>query len=156
MSRLHNRFGAYRAVVLGLTTMVLTTACSPDPTEVVVEPERAETCSDLVPTGTALAVQLLAAIESIPIEVLIGDTPPEGPFAELLSIGRQFDAKADSLGCDPGELNAEIMQAVGARPEPGSFAGVLLLDIMQGSSADRGPSTDSVPLTDDSVPPTGD
>jgi len=155
MSKLRGRSGAHRAVALGLATMILTAACSPDPIEVVVEPERAVTCSDLVPTGTALAVQLLAAIESIPIEVLIGDAPPEGPFAELLSIGRQFDAKADSLGCDPIELNAEIMQAVGERPEPGSFAGVLLLEIMLGASSDdvgqsgSDPPTDSQPPADD-------
>ncbi len=140
------RFGAKRATVALVAAAALAlSACSPDPIEVVVEPERAETCSDLIPTGTALAVQLLAAIESIPIDVLTGDAPAQGPFAELLSIGRQFDAKADSLGCDPAELNAEIMAAVGERPEPGSFAGVLLLEIMQGEmdaeSADSDPPT---------------
>ena len=151
MSDSRRRFGASRSTVLALTAgALLLGACSPDPIEVVVEPERAETCSDLIPTGTALAVQLLAAIESIPIDVLTGDAPAQGPFSELLSIGRQFDAKADSLGCDPAELNAEIMAAVGERPEPGSFAGVLLLEIMQGTTdaAPEDPDTD-LPAVDE-------
>ncbi len=140
--------GAFRSIALVAAAALALSACSPDPIEVVVEPERAETCSDLIPTGTALAVQLLAAIESIPIDVLTGDAPAQGQFAELLSIGRQFDAKADSLGCDPAELNAEIMAAVGERPEPGSFAGVLLLEIMQGEK-DIEPADSDPPSADD-------
>ena len=144
MSNPLSRSGAFRSVAAAGAIVMLLAACSPDPIEVVVEPARAESCDDLVPTGTALAVQLLAAIETIPIDVLTGDAPAQGAFAELLDIGRQFDAKADSLGCDPAELNAEIMEAVGERPEPGSFAGVLLLEIMQGASseAESEPSTD--------------
>lgn len=150
MSKPRSRFGASHAVAAALAAAVLLGACSPDPIEVAVEPERAETCSDLVPTGTALAVQLLAAIESIPIDVLTGETPADGAFAELLNIGRLFDAKADSLGCDPAQLNAEIMDAVGDRPEPGSFAGVLLLEIMQGISSDPAPQpTESAPPATD-------
>lgn len=143
-----SRSGAFRHVAAAGAVVMLLAACSPDPIEVVVEPERAETCADLVPTGTALAVQLLAAIESIPIDVLTGDAPAQGPFAELLAIGRQFDAKADSLGCDPAELNAEIMAAVGERPEPGSFAGVLLLEIMQGA-VDAEPEDTDLPTSDE-------
>ncbi|MCP3973441.1 MAG: hypothetical protein GY720_02980 [bacterium] len=152
MSDSRRRFGAYRATILLAAAVVLLSACSPDPIEVVVEPERAETCSDLIPTGTALAVQLLAAIESIPIDVLTGDAPAQGQFADLLAIGRQFDAKADSLGCDPSELNAEIMAAVGERPEPGSFAGVLLLEIMQGASPDPELENVDTDTTDTSSP----
>lgn len=149
MSKLRSRSGAPSIFATVLAVALLLGACSPDPIEVAVEPERAQTCSDLVPTGTALAVQLLAAIESIPIDVLTGDAPAEGQFAELLAIGRQFDARAESLGCDPAELNAEIMAAVGERPEPGSFAGVLLLEIMQGEPAEL----EEPPTTE---PPTGD
>ena len=150
MSSVPRRFSRSGALVAGLLALALVAGgCSPDPIEVEVEPERAETCSDLIPTGTALAVQLLAAIEGVPIDVLTGDTPPEGPLAELLAIGEKFDAKADSLGCDPAELNREIMEEVGDRIEPGSFAGVILLEIMQGG-ASGATTTSTEPPSEDS------
>lgn len=90
------------------------------------------TCDDLVPTGVALAVQLLAAIETVPIDVLTGDAPAEGAFADLLDNGRLFDDRVESLGCDPAMLNAEIMAEIEEDVDPTSLAGTLLLEIMQG------------------------
>lgn len=129
--------------------MLLLSACAPDPIEVEVQPEEAQDCGDLIPTGEALAVQLLAAIETVPIDVLTGDTPPEGILADLLDKGRLYDERTISLGCDPAELNAAIMDKVGDDLEPGSLAGVILLEIMQGGAlGDAPPPTTASPETD--------
>jgi len=144
MMRALSRLGVLFVVFVASASLLA--ACSPDLVEVEVEPERAETCDDLIPTGTALAVQLLAAIEAVPIDVLIGEAPAEGPFGELLAIGVEFDAKSASLGCDPEELNASIMEQVGDDVEPGSLAAVLLLQIMQGGSAESAATTTRPPV----------
>lgn len=134
LRRVSATFLAAAVVVLG--------ACSPDPIAVEVEPEEAQSCDDLIPTGEALAVQLLAAIESVPIDVLTGDVPPEGALAELLEKGRLYDERTVGLGCDPAVLNAAIMERVGADLEPGSLAGTILLEIMQGGAlGESGPTT---------------
>lgn len=109
-------------------------ACSPDPIEVEVQPERAQTCDDLIPTGEALAVQLLAALELAPLDVLTGDEPATGELGDLLDKGEQFDTRSDALGCDPAELNAAIMERVGSDLEPNSLAGFILLEIMRGGA----------------------
>lgn len=79
-------------------------------------------------------MQLLAALERVPLDVLTGDVPPEGDLAELLSKGEEFDIRSDALGCDPQLLNAEIMERVGDDLEPNSLAGAILLEIMQGGA----------------------
>jgi len=114
----------------------LVTSCTPDPidVEVEVEVERAVTCEDLVPTGVALAVQLLAAIETVPIDVLTGDAPAEGAFADLLANGRLYDERAETLDCDKAALNTEIMAEIEDDVDPTSLAGTILLEIMQGGS----------------------
>jgi len=122
-------------LALFLVMALLAAACAPDPIEVEVQPEEAQNCGDLVPTGEALAVQLLAAIETVPIDVLTGDQEPEGVLAELLDKGRQYDERTRILGCDPAQLNAAIMERVGDQLEPGSLAGALLLEVMQGGAA---------------------
>ena len=146
MVSLHSRPGASRLVVLLAALAVTMAACSPDPIEVEVQPEEAQDCDDLIPTGEALAVQLLAAIETVPIDVLTGDTPADGVLAELLDKGRQYDRRTTSLGCDPAQLNAEIMERVGDDLKPGSLAGVILLEIMQGGApaVSIAPSTTAV------------
>ncbi|NND04630.1 MAG: hypothetical protein HKN91_17790 [Acidimicrobiia bacterium] len=106
-------------------------ACSPDPIEVEVLPEEAQSCDDLIPTGEALAVQLLAALEAAPLDVITGDQPAEGDLAELLSKGEEFDVRSDALECDPAVLNAAIMERVGDDLEPNSLAGAILLEIMR-------------------------
>jgi len=111
--------------------LLVVAACSPDPIEADVEPARAETCADLIPTGTALAVQLLAAIELTSIDVLTGEEAPQGALADLIEKGRQFDERASSLGCDLAELNVEIMKEVGD-VDSESLAGQILIRIMQG------------------------
>jgi len=138
MSRSLRRRGASRLLLLTVSVLAIAAAaCTPDPieVEVEVEVERAVTCDDLVPTGVALAVQLLAAIETVPIEVLTGDVPAHGAFADLLDSGRLFDDRVESLGCDPVALNVEIMTAIEEDVDPTSLAGTLLLEIMQGVSA---------------------
>ena len=137
MSEVPSRFAASRAFVITVALVaIVATSCTPDPidVEVEVEVERAATCDDLVPTGVALAVQLLAAIETVPIDVLTGDAPAEGAFGDLLDNGRLFDDRAESLGCDPAVLNAEIMAEIEDDVDPTSLAGTLLLEIMQGGS----------------------
>ena len=109
----------------------LLAACTPDPIEVEVLPEEAQSCDDLIPTGEALAVQLLAALEAAPLDVITGDEPAEGDLAELLSKGEEFDARSEALECDPAELNAAIMERVGDDLEPNSLAGAILLEIMR-------------------------
>jgi len=109
-------------------------ACTPDPIEVEVLPEEAQSCDDLIPTGEALAVQLLAALEAAPLDVITGDEPAEGDLAVLLSKGEEFDARSDALDCDPAELNAAIMEKVGDDLEPNSLAGAILLEIMRGGA----------------------
>ena len=106
------------------------TACSPDPIEAEVEPETATSCDELIPTGEALAVQLLAAVESVPIDVLTGDVPPEGQLAELIGKGKLFDERVEALECDPARLNREIMDRIGGALEPDSLAGVILREVM--------------------------
>jgi hypothetical protein len=130
---------------------ILAASCTPDPIDVAVEVEveRAVTCADLIPTGVALAVQLLAAIETVPIDVLTGDAPAQGSFADLLASGRLFDDRAESLGCDPGALNAEIMAEIDDDVNPRSLAGALLLQIMQSGSTPPGEGT-----TSETPPPT--
>lgn len=136
MFNLLNRAAASRALVVTVALVALATAsCTPDPIEVEVEPEKAATCEDLVPTGVALAVQLLAAIETVPIDVLTGDAPAEGPFADLIDKGRQYDDRSDSLGCDPAALNAEIMAEIEDDVDPSSLASTILFEIMQGGSS---------------------
>ena len=115
-------------------------ACSPDPIEAEVEPETATSCDDLIPTGEALAVQLLAAVESVPIEVLTGDEPPEGQLAELFDKGKQFDQRVEVLECDSARLNREIMDRIGGDLEPDSLAGVILREIMLSGG---GPTSDT-------------
>ncbi len=146
MSRFSGRYGASPSLVAAVAcAALLAAACTPDPIDVAVEVEveRAVTCADLVPTGVALAVQLLAAIETVPIDVLTGDAPAEGAFADLLDSGRLFDDRAESLGCDPGELNAEIMAELADDVDPRSLSATLLLEIMQGGSLPPGAATTS-------------
>lgn len=119
--------------------MVIVTSCSPDPIEVEVEPERAQSCDDLIPTGEALAVQLLAAVESVPLDVLTGDEPATGDLADLLAKGREYDTRSRILECDPEALNLAIMERVGDDLDPSSLAGVLLLEIMQGGAGNAPP-----------------
>lgn len=111
----------------------LLVACTPDPIEVEVLPEKAQSCDDLIPTGEALAVQLLAALEAAPLDVITGDEPAEGDLAELLAKGKEFDVRSDALDCDPAALNAAIMERVGDDLEPNSLAGTILLEIMRGA-----------------------
>lgn len=123
-----------RIFFLGGLAAASLAGCTPDPIEVEVQPERAQTCDDLIPTGEALAVQLLAALERVPLDVLTGDEPPEGDLAELLAKGEEFDARSVALDCDPQVLNAAIMERVGDDLEPNSLAGSILLEIMQGGA----------------------
>lgn len=132
-----------RLAVWIVAVALIVSACSPDPIEVVVEPERAQTCDDLIPTGEALAVQLLAALELVPLDVLTGDEPATGDLADLLAKGGEFDSRSDALACDPTELNASIMERVGDDLDPNSLAGVILLEIMRGGA---GPTTANVPI----------
>ena len=122
--------------VVAALVAVLVASCTPDPIDVAVEVEveKAVTCEDLVPTGVALAVQLLAAIETVPIDVLTGDVAAEGPFADLVANGRLFDERVGSLGCDPAALNAEIMAEIEDDVAPNSLASTILFEIMQGGS----------------------
>ena len=109
-------------------------ACTPDPIAVEVLPEEAQSCDDLIPTGEALAVQLLAALEAAPLDVITGDEPATGDLAELLGKGAEFDERVEALECDPTELNTAIMERVGDDLEPNSLAGSILLEIMQGGA----------------------
>jgi len=152
MSVVPSRLAASRGFATSVALFAIVAAsCTPDPIDVVVEVEveRAATCDDLVPTGVALAVQLLAAIETVPIDVLTGDAPAEGAFADLLDSGRLYDERAESLGCDPAALNAEIMAEIEDDVDPTSLAGTLLLEIMQSGSTQPGGST-----TSEGAPPT--
>lgn len=115
-----------------LVLFSLLAACTPDPIEVEVLPEEAQSCDDLIPTGEALAVQLLAALEAAPLDVITGDQPAEGDLAELLAKGKEFDSRSQTLDCDPAALNAAIMERVGDDLEPNSLAGAILLEIMRG------------------------
>ena len=138
MSIVASGLGASRALLVSVAVFaVIAASCTTDPieVEVEVEVERAVTCEDLVPTGVALAVQLLAAIETVPIDVLTGDAPAEGAFGDLLDSGQLFDDRVESLGCDPAELNAEIMAEIEDDVDPTSLAGTLLLEIMQGGAS---------------------
>ncbi len=146
MSRFPGPYGASRSLAAAVAVAALLAAsCTPDPIDVAVEVEveKAVTCADLVPTGVALAVQLLAAIETVPIDVLTGDAPADGAFADLLDSGRLFDDRAVSLGCDPGDLNAEIMAELADDVDPRSLSATLLLEIMQGGSVQPGAATTS-------------
>ena len=116
----------------------LLAACTPDPIEVEVLPEEAQSCDDLIPTGEALAVQLLAALEAAPLDVITGDQPAEGDLAELLAKGEEFDVRSVALECDPVALNAAIMERVGDDLEPNSLAGSILLEIMRGGAPGAG------------------
>jgi len=127
-----------RSTVAAASLLMLLASCAPDPIEVEVQPAEAQDCGDLIPTGEALAVQLLAAIETVPIDVLTGDTPPDGILADLLDKGRLYDERTISLGCDPAELNAAIMEEIGDDLEPGSLASAILLEIMQGGALGGG------------------
>lgn len=138
-----------RSIVAAAALMLPLASCAPDPIEVEVQPEEAQDCGDLIPTGEALAVQLLAAIETVPIDVLTGDTPPDGILADLLDKGRLYDERTLSLGCDPAELNAAIMEKVGDDLEPGSLAGAILLEIMQGGALGDGLSVPASPTGSD-------
>lgn len=124
----------YRLAGWLVMAALVVSACSPDPIEVVVEPERAQTCEDLIPTGEALAVQLLAALELVPLDVLTGDEPASGDLAALFAKGEEFDSRSAALGCDPTELNVAIMERVGDDLDPNSLAGVILLEIMRGGA----------------------
>lgn len=125
-------FNRFAAPSLVLVFALWLGGCSPDPIEVEVQPEEAQSCDDLVPTGEALAVQLLAALEAAPLDVITGDVPAQGDLGNLLAKGAEFDRRADILECDPDELNAQIMERVGDDLEPNSLAGSILLKIMRG------------------------
>lgn len=125
-------FNRFAAPSLVLVFALWLGGCSPDPIEVEVQPEEAQSCDDLVPTGEALAVQLLAALEAAPLDVITGDVPAQGDLGNLLAKGAEFDRRAAILECDPDELNAQIMERVGDDLEPNSLAGSILLEIMRG------------------------
>jgi len=127
----HSRRWLATAIVL----LPLLAACTPDPIAVEVLPEEAQSCDDLIPTGEALAVQLLAALEAAPLDVITGDQPAEGDLAELLDKGEEFDVRSQALQCDPIALNAAIMERVGDDLEPNSLAGSILLEIMRGGAS---------------------
>jgi hypothetical protein len=82
-------------------------ACTPE----TLEPQAVETCDGLLPVGERIVEDYLAAIEDLPLAVLVGDEPMPPEMTQLNQRGAQLDERVARLECNVDGLNAEIAEA---------------------------------------------
>ena len=94
-----------RPVVLLAAALIVGSACGPD---LVDDPSRATTCTELVEAGRAVAERVLAELAERTIADL-ESAESQAPFAPLEEIMRtdEFEARARALGCRARDLELQ-------------------------------------------------
>jgi hypothetical protein len=100
--------GRYR-LGLVLPLLLFLAACSPQPVFELHEPERVDTCDELVLIGVQLVSDYMTTLEARPDAAgALEDGDPWPELDELDARGADLDSRAAALGCDPVVLNAAI------------------------------------------------
>ncbi len=124
-------------------------ACTSAEVPPLPEPVEVETCDQIVDVSVQLVEVWVGLVEQLPVDQLLADTPPP-EFAELAEIGRELDARAARLGCDPRELNAAVVArlAEGDAVDPEGPVAEMVLELVRGGVVAELPQT---PMTTTTV-----
>ncbi len=118
-------------MVGAVASVLILPACTGDELPVAV-PVDVETCDELVDVSVQLVEVWVDVLTEVPIdELLTGEPPPE--FVELADIGADLDERASRLGCDPQQMNDEVLAQLAERDmETEGAVADLLLEIVEG------------------------
>ncbi|MCH8985640.1 MAG: hypothetical protein IIB04_03390 [Acidobacteria bacterium] len=96
--------GASKLAAFSLVLAACTTGAVTPPAEV-------DTCGGLVTIGVDLVETWVEVVETLPVDVMVGDATPPQVVVDLGATGEQLDERAQALGCDLAELNTAISEA---------------------------------------------